>query len=489
MGFEEIFTLVIVGCVTVYYQRSRPRSITPPAIFSWVFLIGLPCCAIAWVITSQTSLSPMLSLSGLLLCAWTYGNWQSNDEIPALLDSEEQQLKNCFPPAIYQLRGIEYRPSEIYCRGTLRSRNYKYAHDTVSQNIQNIFGDRFTCYLQETPAENRGLDFGLAQDAQGSSQYAFYLLPARPQFMPSPNVNYWAISSITLITTTFSLLLVGSAIYDIPQEISLAHLQKGLPYVLGVLSVLIANGITKFFIAKKNRFSFHPPLILPAFGGLGLLGSLNIHPPKQDYPQQLKTLFDLAAFPNLASLGMSVVLLFLGHWFLIPTEFNTTTLPSILLPSLTNFEFSNSIFVNFIHNTLQVISPYSSPKIDVIDNLEVNRILLSPLTLAGWTGLVMTALQLLPFEFLDGGYIAIAIFGHRQATQLARITRVVLLAIALLIQPWLRLYSLLLFVLPMPQRLIKNEGLQIGKRDILGMILMAIALLIILPIPKPIVLR
>ncbi|OIP79023.1 MAG: hypothetical protein AUK48_00470 [Oscillatoriales cyanobacterium CG2_30_44_21] len=494
MGFAEIFTFVIVGGVTVYYQRSQPQSKTPPVTFSWLILIGLPCFAIAWVITRQTDLSLMLAMSSFLLGIWIYGNWQPTvntnleaSEICPLSDAEEQQLKNCFPLALYQLQSLEYRPSEIYCRGNLRSRNYKYAYDTVSQNIHNIFGDRFTCYLQETATENRGLDFGSSVNTQDSSRYAFYLLPVRPRFEPLANISYWVISGITLVMTAFSLLLIGSAIPNMPQEINLTNLQKGLPYLLGVSSVLIANTITKFFFTKKYRIPFHLPLLLPAFGGLGILASLNISdPPHPDRPQQLQILFDLAAFPNVASLGMSVILLLLGHWLLIPTESSSAALPS-LLPSLTNFEFSNSVLVNFIHSISQLIS-LQAP-VDNFEPREPSLILLSPLTLAGWTGLVITALQLLPFRFFDGGYIAIAMFGHRQATHLAKITRLLLLAIALLLQPWLRLYSLLLFVMPTPPRLIKNEGLQLGKRDILGMILMAIALLIILPIPKSIILR
>jgi hypothetical protein len=76
-------------------------------------------------------------------------------------------------------------------------------------------------------------------------------------------------------------------------------------------------------------------------------------------------------------------------------------------------------------------------------------------------------------------------FGHRQALQISRISRLLLFAIALLVQPWLRIYSLLLFLLPNPQSLVVNESIEIDrKRDLIGMILMAIALLIILPAPK-----
>jgi membrane-associated protease RseP (regulator of RpoE activity) len=149
-------------------------------------------------------------------------------------------------------------------------------------------------------------------------------------------------------------------------------------------------------------------------------------------------------------------------------------IPASLLTSLNTFDFKNSILINL----LQAIFAVSRSEIAPIRAF-------SPLTLAGWAGLSLSAMQLMPFKLLDGGNIAIAMFGHRQTVQIARITRLVLLAIALLAQPWLRIYSLLLFLLPTPDPLILNEHIEISKnRDLIGIILLAIALLIILPVPK-----
>jgi membrane-associated protease RseP (regulator of RpoE activity) len=138
------------------------------------------------------------------------------------------------------------------------------------------------------------------------------------------------------------------------------------------------------------------------------------------------------------------------------------------------------MFANLLQGFLEVLFSLNKSEISP----ETIRTF-SPLTLAGWTGLALSALQLMPFDLLDGGNLAIAMFGHRQAIQIARIVRLVVLAIALLVQPWLRIYSLLLFLLPNPRSLISNESIEIDRnRDLIGLILMAIALLIILPTSK-----
>jgi membrane-associated protease RseP (regulator of RpoE activity) len=226
------------------------------------------------------------------------------------------------------------------------------------------------------------------------------------------------------------------------------------------------------------------PLFLPVLGGFGLLGSLNTNfPTGQGHPHQRRILFDLAVIPAIVGLAISIVLLILGNWLLVPSTAmvaGSAIAPSLLTPNLAAFDFKNSILVTL----LQTI--FSMGK---AANLTAPITSFSPLTLAGWSGLAISALQLMPFDLLDGGNLVIAMFGHRQAVQIARISRLVLLAIALLTQPWLRIYSLLLFLLPTPRPLILNESIEIGKaRDLIGMILIAIALLIILPIPKALLL-
>ncbi len=479
MGFEEIFVFVVIGCVASYYQRSQWQSQT---ISLWTWAIALPCLAIAWITFTQTPLPLTLAMTGYLLGAWIYRNWQpAAAEILSLSPSEEKQLKECFSPTIYHLKDLEYRPHEIYCRGSLRSQNYKYAYGIISQNIQKAFGDRFLCYLQESPIENLGRGFGSLTNDQQDTNYYFYLIPTQniAQFDQSnlSNQVHWIPSIISILFTGFTVLLVGAKIHHL-EDLTLNNLQTGIPYLIGIASIFIARAITQYYVASKHNLRFDPPILLPCFGGFGLLGHLN-HQISQSLTKQRHILFDMAVIPAIASLAISGLLLILGNWLLIPTESSTSLLPKyLLMPNLHNFDFKNSIFVTLWQAILTVGKSVATTP-ETIPTL-------SPLTLAGWTGLAITALQLLPFRFLDGGNLAIAMFGYRQTAQIARIARIVLLAISLVAQPWLRIYSLVLFLLPVPHPLVVNESIEIDKaRDLIGIGLMAIALLIILPMAKP----
>lgn len=486
MGFEEIFVFVVVGCVAVYRQRSHQCASNQTQIFVlWILAVVLPSLAIAWTTFNRIALSLTFVVLVFLLCVWIYSDFSTslnlNPEVINLDPDEEKKLKDCFSSNIYHLTGLEYRPQEIYCHGNLRSQNPRYAYETISQNIQKIFGERFICYLQESPLENLGTNFGRAEDAQENpTNYYFYL--ALNNFTNSQltliDRQGWLASTISIVFTALTVLVVGAN--QRIENLSLSNLQQGIPYLLSLASIFIIRSIAQYFTSKRYRLQLSPPLLLPVLGGFGLLGSLNTSfLTKLNPTNQRRILFDLAVIPTIAGLGISIVLLCLGNWILIPTTMpilDPAIAPPLLITNLDNFDVKNSIFVTLLQTIFAISKTSTAP--DPITAF-------SPLTLAGWTGLALSALQLMPFDLLDGGNLAIAMFGHRQAVQIARIARLVLLAIALLTQPWLRIYSLLLFLLPTPRPLILNERMEIGKtRDLIGMILIAIALLIILPIPK-----
>lgn len=509
MGFEEAFVFVVAGFVVSYYQRSRQGADRQSKIiFLWILTVALPSLGIICTTFNQTALPLIFVVTSFLLGTWIYSsntnadnannNFSDNlsDRAINLSPSEEKQLKNCFSPTIYHLKDLEYQPQEIYCRGNLRSQNPKYAYETINQNIQKIFGDRFLCYLQESPIENLGKGFGASSNDQNSINYCFYLIPNQipnqntAQLTPAKFSNKlyteWIVSILSIICTAFTVLVVGAKIHRL-EDLNINNLQTGIPYLVGVVSIFIARAIAKYYvamkyIAEKNMLPLHAPIFLPCIGGFGVLSSINLDRQISKNPtNQRRILFDLSVIPAIAGLIISIILVILGNWlFLTPPTANSTFLPPSLMPNLDTFELKNSIFITL----LQAIFSIGKVTLTTSQNPETLQIL-SPLTLAGWTGLALSALQLLPFDLLDGGNLAIAMFGHRQSVQIAKITRIVILAISLVVQPWLRIYSILLFLLPTPPPLILNESIEIDRnRDLLGIGLMAIALLIMLPMPR-----
>lgn len=71
-----------------------------------------------------------------------------NSALRPLNKTEEAALQNCFPWSVYYLQNLEYRPQAMVCRGQLRS-TPEVAYQTVKENIQAQFGDRFLVIFQQ----------------------------------------------------------------------------------------------------------------------------------------------------------------------------------------------------------------------------------------------------------------------------------------------------------------------------------------------------
>ena len=110
-------------------------------------------------------------------------------------------------------------------------------------------------------------------------------------------------------------------------------------------------------------------------------------------------------------------------------------------------------------------------------------ILLSPMAFAGWIGLFVTALNLLPIGQLDGGHVVYALFGKRHRI-IARTAILLLLPLGFLWIGWLVLaFVLILFIgmrHPPPYDLYTPLD---GGRRMIGYLALMVFLLCFTPAP------
>jgi membrane-associated protease RseP (regulator of RpoE activity) len=111
---------------------------------------------------------------------------------------------------------------------------------------------------------------------------------------------------------------------------------------------------------------------------------------------------------------------------------------------------------------------------------------LSPVASAGWVGLFVTALNLLPIGQLDGGHIAYGLFGRRAAKTIGVMSIVAMLALGLSVWPGLLTWALLVTLLAGFSHLPSLDDVTPpdGKRFVLGALALAILVMIVLPVPS-----
>lgn len=371
------------------------------------------------------------------------------------------QLQSCFPWTQFYLQKVEYRPQAIICRGNLRTDPTE-AYERIRANVEKVFGHRFLVVLQE----------GFA----GKPFFALVPNPAarRPtQIKESP----WLSISLLLLTV-YTTLSAGAAATGIPLESLLpvnvlVHpdaLRAGIPYALTLMGILGCHELARYGAARRHQMPASLPYFVPVPFALGTFGAyVRLKGP---VPNR-KVLFDLSAAGPIAGAVGAIVLLALG---LSLSTAVSAPVPDPTQPPLMSFQQ--------VDPTMSVLLGILAKAV-MLDNLGPGQFIdLHPMAFAAWLGLVVISLNLMPIGQLDGGHIAHAVYGQQMGANVGRIARILVLLLALTIQPWLWIWALLLFFISSADEPALNDVTELNEgRDLLGLLLLTLLVLIVVPLP------
>ena len=201
---------------------------------------------------------------------------------------------------------------------------------------------------------------------------------------------------------------------------------EGLPYSLGLLLILGAHELGHYFTAKAHGIRVTPPFFIPVPFALGTFGAfIKI---KSLTPNR-RALFDVAVAGPLAGLVFAIPALLIGLRF---SEVIPGNAPSGLGDAGVNIG-SSVLLAGLAKLSLGASA------------LEGSHLLLHPLAFAGWLGLIVTALNLLPIGQLDGGHLSHALFGSRNAHGISLVAMASLFLLALFVWPGLMFWAFIVF--------------------------------------------
>jgi membrane-associated protease RseP (regulator of RpoE activity) len=174
--------------------------------------------------------------------------------------------------------------------------------------------------------------------------------------------------------------------------------QQGLLYMVCVVSILLAHEMGHFLTTLRYRIPASLPFFLPfPFMPLGTLGAvIGMDGKKADRRQ----LFDIGIAGPLAGLALAVPVLCVG---VATFDFNASPGGVYVLDT--------PIFLRWLFDTLR-------PE-EYLPGQQLTTGQLNPFLMAGWVGLLVTGLNMMPISQLDGGHVLYTLFGRR-AHALAR---------------------------------------------------------------------
>jgi membrane-associated protease RseP (regulator of RpoE activity) len=405
-------------------------------------------------VTPQESSPSPLEKANLVL--ENIDNPAPKNDLKPITAEEEKSLRDCFPWGVYYLQNIDYRPQAILCRGKLRAVPEE-AYQVIKNNVEKVFGDRFLLLFQES--------------FQGQPFFALVANPwqQKTETIETEKVTRPFLALGLLLLTILTTTVVGAGLSGINAqqlENNSSLLLQGLPYSLGLIAILGLHEFSHYFTAVKYKIKTTLPYFIPIPFFLGTFGAfIQMRSP---VPTR-KALFDVAVAGPLGGIIIAIPLLF---WGLSLSEIVPLTNQSSLL----NFQALNPQFSFF----LSIVA-----KLALGSNLIAGKAIhLHPLAVAGYVGIIVTALNLMPVGQLDGGHIVHAMYGQKTAIIIGQLTRLFMFILAL-VQPDFLLWAIILLLMPVSDQPALNDVTELdNKRDLLGLFSLALLLSILLPLPE-----
>jgi len=259
----------------------------------------------------------------------------------------------------------------------------------------------------------------------------------------------------TFITTLLAGALLNGVIpWEQPEKIYL-----GLPFSLTLLLILLTHELSHYFMSRRHNVSATLPYFIPAPSIIGTFGAvIKMKPPIPDR----RSLIDIGASGPIAGFIVAVVAAVIG--LSLSEAKPTGELQGGLV-------FGTSILFDFLSKMILNVDP------------EKYDILLHPVAFAGWIGLLVTSLNLLPIGQLDGGHITYALLGEKHEW-ISKGMIPVLIALGLLFWLGWIVWAIIMIFLGYRHPPVMYPWIQLDrKRKIVGWIALAIFILTFTPAP------
>ncbi|MCY7323463.1 MAG: site-2 protease family protein [Phormidesmis sp. CAN_BIN36] len=333
---------------------------------------------------------------------------------------------------------IPYQEGAIF-KGNLRG-EIDPTFERLSASLKERLDDRYRLFLVEGQ----------------ESRPVVVVLPSTNDPKPATRVQK-LLAGVLLLATIATCLETAGFLLEFDFYNSPERFREVLPIALGILTVLGVHELGHWLLARRHKVRLSFPYFIPTWqiGSFGAITRFESLLPNRS------ALFDIAfagpAAGGIVSLAMLIAGLLLsneGSLFKLPTQF-----------------FEGSIFVGTVARVILGTA------------LQQPTVAVHPLTILGWVGLILTAINLMPAGQLDGGRIVQAIYGRKTVGRTTAAT-IVVLAIASLVNPLALYWAIVILVL---QRNLERPSLnELSEPDdtraALGLLALFLMVTILLPL-------
>lgn len=241
----------------------------------------------------------------------------------------------------------------------------------------------------------------------------------------------------------------------------------GWIYSLSLMSILLAHELGHYLQTLRYGVPASPPMFIPVPFGFGTMGAVIVQ--RGNTPNR-RALFDIGVSGPLAGLALAIPLLI---WSISYGKIVAVPPDAIL--------YGDPLLVKFLIWWFHGPQPVGHEM-----TFDGNGVLY-----ASWVGLLITAINLMPFGQLDGGHVLYCLIGraqHRVAETLFRLILVTLFFYGLFVS-WMPVISWMLMLMLIARMGLWHpptidDSIQLDlKRKLIGWLTMALLVLLFVPVP------
>jgi len=238
--------------------------------------------------------------------------------------------------------------------------------------------------------------------ANSEAPHLIHIIEGR---IETPRIERVWLNVLLFVLTIFSVLWTGTVIAigqisindpvlasELGSSIGsvLSELWRGYPYALSLLAILVAHEMGHYLVMRYHGVNASLPYFIPAWmiSPFGTFGAAII---LRDVLKNRKTLLDVGAAGPIAGFIVAVPIVIYG----------LSTSPII---PLNGGQMEGNSLIYAFAKIIALGKFYPTVDADVL----INQI-----AFAGWTGLFVTALNMIPLGQLDGGHVMYSLFGDK----------------------------------------------------------------------------
>jgi Zn-dependent protease len=200
----------------------------------------------------------------------------------------------------------------------------------------------------------------------------------------------------------------------------------GVPYAAALMAILLVHESGHYVLARLHRVDATLPFFIPAPYPF-FIGTFGAFIRMRSMPRDRRSLFDIGAAGPWGGMLVALPVLIVG--------LSLSEVRPLTAADSGGGTLGESLLFSFLVKLV-----LGTTGADVMIELH-------PIALAGWVGLLVTALNLIPAGQLDGGHVLYAALGPRWHRRTSLAMTAVLLVLGLSVNPTWLIWALLLIVL------------------------------------------